>query len=136
MASFRCPRRRQVRRQRAFRRDLSAAAGQVLPSAHRPAKVQPSRPKLGHDVLAIGDSVLVAASASLQQRLHGDITIDAVVGRQVWSGISRLAAYKAAGDLVGLKAIVIDLGTNGPMTPQDVERVSSAERQACHSLSS
>ncbi len=73
-------------------------------------------------MLAIGDSVLVAASASLQQRLHGDITIDAVVGRQVWSGISRLAAYKAAGDLVGLKAIIIDLGTNGPMTPQDVEQ--------------
>jgi hypothetical protein len=71
-------------------------------------------------VLAIGDSVLVAASASLQQRLHGDVTIDAIVGRQVWSGIARLAAYKAAGDLVGLKAIVIDLGTNGPMTPQDV----------------
>jgi hypothetical protein len=95
---------------------------EVLPSAHHPAKVRPSRPKLGHDVLAIGDSVLVAASASLQQRLHGDITIDAVVGRQVWSGISRLAAYKAAGDLVGLKAIIIDLGTNGPMTPQDVEQ--------------
>jgi hypothetical protein len=91
-----------------------------VPAPHSTAKVGPSRPKLGHDVLAIGDSVLVAASASLQQRLHGDITVDAVVGRQVWSGIARLAAYKAAGDLVGLKAIVIDLGTNGPMTPQDV----------------
>jgi hypothetical protein len=88
--------------------------------AHHAAKVPPGRPKLGHDVLAVGDSVLVAASASLQQRLHGDVTVDAVVGRQVWSGIARLAAYKAAGDLVGLKAIVIDLGTNGPMTPQDV----------------
>ncbi|HUC14726.1 MAG TPA: hypothetical protein VMS00_09770, partial [Acidimicrobiales bacterium] len=93
-----------------------------VPSSHRPAKVQPSRPKLGHDVLAIGDSVLVAASASLQQRLHGDVTVDAQVGRQVWSGISRLAAYRSAGDLVGLKAIIIDLGTNGPMTPQDVEQ--------------
>jgi peptidoglycan/LPS O-acetylase OafA/YrhL len=74
-----------------------------VPPSHSPAKVHASRPKLGHKVLAIGDSVLVAASASLQQRLHGDITIDAVVGRQVWSGIARLAAYKAAGDLVGLK---------------------------------
>jgi len=89
-------------------------------AAHHPATVPPTRPKLGHDVLAIGDSVLVAASASLQERLHGDVTVDAVVGRQVWSGIARLAAYKAAGDLVDLKAIVIDLGTNGPMTPQDV----------------
>ena len=98
----------------------TAVRAREVPSPHRPAKVAPSRPKLGHDVLAIGDSVLVAASASLQQRLHGDITIDAVVGRQVWSGIARLAAYKAAGDLVGLKAVIIDLGTNGPMTPQDV----------------
>jgi peptidoglycan/LPS O-acetylase OafA/YrhL len=94
-------------------------SGKVPPS-HSPTKVHASRPKLGHKVLAIGDSVLVAASASLLQRLHGDITIDAVVGRQVWSGIARLAAYKAAGDLVGLKAVVIDLGTNGPMSPQDV----------------
>jgi hypothetical protein len=62
----------------------------------------------------------VAASQSLEQRLHGDITVDAVVGRQVWSGIARLAAYKAAGDLAGLQAIIIDLGTNGPMTPSDV----------------
>jgi hypothetical protein len=97
----------------------SVPAGEANLS-HHAAKVPPTRPKLGHDVLAIGDSVLVAATTSLEQRLHGDITVDAVVGRQVWSGIARLAAYKAAGDLVGLKAIVIDLGTNGPMTPQDV----------------
>jgi len=97
----------------------SVPSGEAILS-HHAAKAPSTRPKLGHDVLAIGDSVLVAASASLEQRLHGDITVDAVVGRQVWSGTARLAAYKAAGDLVGLKAIVIDLGTNGPMTPQDV----------------
>ena len=96
----------------------AAVRARGVQSPRRPAKVRPSRPKLGHDVLAIGDSVLVAASASLQQRLNDDITIDAVVGRRVWSGISRLTAYKAAGDLMGLKAIIIDLGTNGPMTPQ------------------
>jgi hypothetical protein len=67
--------------------------------------------------------VLLAASQALEQRLHGDITVDAVVGRQVWSGISRLAAYRAAGDLTGLKAVVIDLGTNGPMSPADVARL-------------
>jgi len=93
----------------------------AVPTSDSPT-VPATRPKLGHDVLAIGDSVLLAASASLQQRLHGDITVDAVVGRQVWSGIARLAAYKAAGDLVGLRAIIIDLGTNGPMTPQDIDQ--------------
>ncbi len=90
-------------------------------TAHRAVTTTTTpRPKLGHDVLAIGDSVLLAASPALEERLHGDITVDAVVGRQVWSGISRLAAYRAAGDLIGLKAVVIDLGTNGPITPADV----------------
>jgi hypothetical protein len=67
--------------------------------------------------------VLLASSQALEERLHGDITVDAVVGRQVWSGISRLAAYRAAGDLIGLKAVVIDLGTNGPITRADVAQL-------------
>jgi hypothetical protein len=67
--------------------------------------------------------VLLASAQALEQRLHGDVTVDAVVGRQVWSGISRLAAYRAAGDLTGLKAVIIDLGTNGPMTPEDVAQL-------------
>jgi hypothetical protein len=78
---------------------------------------------LGHDYLAIGDSVLLASAQALEQRLDGDVTVDAVVGRQVWSGISRLAAYRAAGDLKSLKAVIIDLGTNGPMTPGDVAQL-------------
>ena len=41
----------------------------------------------------------------------------------MWSGISRLAEYRAAGDLTGLKAVIIDLGTNGPMTPEDVAQL-------------
>jgi hypothetical protein len=68
---------------------------------------------------------MVAGSTALEQRLHGDIVVDAVVGRQVWTGINRLQEYRAAGDLVGLKAIVIDLGTNGPMTPSDVAQFRS-----------
>ena len=78
---------------------------------------------LGHSILAIGDSVLLAASSALTTRLDGDITIDAVVGRQCWTGINRLAAYRQAGDLTGLQALIIDLGTNGPMTPSDVAQI-------------
>jgi peptidoglycan/LPS O-acetylase OafA/YrhL len=93
-------------------------------TAHRAVTTTTTpRPRLGHDVLAIGDSVLLASSQALEERLHGDITVDAVVGRQVWSGISRLAAYRAAGDLLGLRAVVIDLGTNGPITPPDVAQM-------------
>jgi hypothetical protein len=87
------------------------------------ATVAKPRRKLAHDVLAIGDSVLLASAQALEQRLDGDVTVDAVVGRQVWAGINRLAAYRAAGDLVGLKAVIIDLGTNGPLAPSDVTRL-------------
>ena len=75
---------------------------------------------LGHDFLAIGDSVLVASSGALEARLGGDIVVDAAVSRQVSTGIARLRAYRQAGDLKALKGLVIDLGTNGPMTPADV----------------
>jgi peptidoglycan/LPS O-acetylase OafA/YrhL len=104
----------------------STDAGALLPprlgAAHA---TPPKKTKLGKDYLAIGDSVMVAGSTALEQRLHDDIVVDAVVGRQVWSGIDRLQEYRQAGDLVGLKAIVIGLGTNGPMTPSDVAQFRS-----------
>lgn len=80
------------------------------------------------DVLAVGDSVLLAASGALERRLDHHVTVDAVVGRQVWQGINRLQRYRQAGDLAGLEAVVVDLGTNGPMTPADVTRI----RRICH----
>src|SRR5579875_1677340 len=95
----------------------------LAPPASAPPASAASASPLGHDVLAIGDSVLLAASAALAARLHGDITVDAAVGRQCWTGVARLAQYRAAGDLAGLKAIVIDLGTNGPLTPADVSEL-------------
>ena len=96
-----------------------------MPPGTAPAK---AASKLGHSVLAIGDSVLLAAASALGTRLHGDITVDAAVGRQVWTGISRLEQYRDAGDLVGLRAIVIALGTNGPMTPADVAQLRALAR--------
>ena len=81
------------------------------------------RAGLGHGFLAIGDSVLVASSGDLEARLGGDITVDAAVSRQVSAGIARLRAYRQAGDLKALKGLVIDLGTNGPMTPSDVAEI-------------
>ncbi|HTW06189.1 MAG TPA: acyltransferase family protein [Acidimicrobiales bacterium] len=92
--------------------------------AHSTGKAHPARrSKLGKDYLAIGDSVMVAASVALEQRLHDDIVVDAAISRQVWTGIDRLQEYKAGGYLAGLKAVIIGLGTNGPMTPQDVAQI-------------
>ena len=100
----------------------SSTSATIAPGALAIGKRSVPSDGLGHQVLALGDSVLLAASTALEQRLHGDVTVDAVIGRQVWDGLSRLSQYKAAGDFRGLKAIVIDLGTNGPMYPWDVTR--------------
>lgn len=77
----------------------------------------------GGPVLAVGDSVMLAGSSDLQQAFGSAITVDAEEGRQVYQGLDRLAAYRAAGRLQGLRALVVDLGTNGPFTPPQFRRL-------------
>jgi hypothetical protein len=63
-------------------------------------------------VLAVGDSVMLGASAALQQAIPG-IAVDAAVGRQFATGIDILAAARDSGQLPG--TVVVHLGTNGPV---------------------
>lgn len=81
----------------------------------------PSGPVLASElpILAIGDSVLLAASPTLQTTFGPSITIDAQVGRQVSSGLQRLADYKASGALAHYRTVMIDLGTNGAFSAPD-----------------
>jgi hypothetical protein len=81
-------------------------------SAPRPL----AAPALTGPVLAIGDSVLLGAANDLAAALGPSTVVDAAVGRQVSEGLARLAGYRAAGRLTGLGALVVALGTNGPMT--------------------
>lgn len=69
-------------------------------------------------VLAVGDSVLLAASPALERMFGPEITIDAQVGRQVSAGLARLAAYRASGALSHYRTVMIDLGTNGAFEPR------------------
>lgn len=64
-------------------------------------------------ILAIGDSVLLAASPVLDTVFGSRITIDAAVGRQPQTGLDRLAAYRDSGQLARYRTLVVDLGTNG-----------------------
>lgn len=84
------------------------------PSA--PAAAQPGALAADEPILALGDSVLLAASPCLESTFGGAITVDAKVGRQVYTGLARLAAYKASGKLATYHTVLIDLGTNGPFT--------------------
>jgi hypothetical protein len=57
---------------------------------------------------------MLAASADLTSAFGPAIVIDAGIGRRPAAGLARLAAYRAAGRLRGLRALVIGLGSNGP----------------------
>jgi peptidoglycan/LPS O-acetylase OafA/YrhL len=76
-----------------------------------------------HEVLAIGDSVMLDAAADLTQDLGPSTVVDAVVGRQVSDGIQRLSDYRSAGRLIGVSALVIGLGTNGPMSVAQCDQI-------------
>jgi peptidoglycan/LPS O-acetylase OafA/YrhL len=75
-------------------------------------------PPAGQGVTAIGDSIMVDAAPYLQQSLPG-IAIDARVGQQltqVQAAIPELRSEGAIGNRV-----IIELGTNGPYTPAQLE---------------
>jgi hypothetical protein len=63
--------------------------------------------------LGIGDSVMLDAQPYLAQ--YG-ITVNAVVGRQFYQGITLVQTLRATGMLPG--RLVIGLGTNGPISSQ------------------
>jgi peptidoglycan/LPS O-acetylase OafA/YrhL len=115
----------------AIGRGLSAAA-HPEPSFLGPPRVVGSPPlptvtttTAPNDVLAIGDSVMLDAAAALKQDLGASTVVDAVVGRQVSDGIVRLNDYRMAGRLTGVTALVIGLGTNGPMSVEQCDQILS-----------
>ena len=79
-------------------------------------------------ILAIGDSVMLAAADGLDAAFGSSVTVDAAVGRQVDEGLDRLERYRAAGRLAGLRALVIGLGSNGPFEPGQMQRLAAMTR--------
>jgi len=67
-------------------------------------------------VLAVGDSVMLAAKDALVEASNGRIYVDAAIGRQVDEGLMVLQRYKDQGTFQQISALVIHLGTNGPMS--------------------
>ncbi|MDR0344739.1 MAG: hypothetical protein LBI49_16815, partial [Nocardiopsaceae bacterium] len=74
----------------------------------------------GHQVTAIGDSVMLAAAPELQHALPG-IYIDAKVSRQMTQGLSVARRLSASGQL--RQVLVLGLGTNGTVTRQEVSKL-------------
>ena len=67
----------------------------------------------GH-VTAIGDSVMLDAAPDLEADIPG-IDVEAAVSRQWYEGMSLAEQLKAEGRLGAI--VVVDLGTNGPVSP-------------------
>jgi peptidoglycan/LPS O-acetylase OafA/YrhL len=84
-----------------------------------------SIPRADQPVLAIGDSVLLAASPTLTATFGAAVTVDAAVGRQVSAGLARLAAYRRIGALTYFKTVIVDLGTNGLFTPSQFSQMAA-----------
>ncbi len=111
---------------------LDAAAAQPLriPLAERtPLEGSAQKLPTGDEIVAIGDSVMLAAAPQLQARWPG-IAIDAVVSRQMRQApaiVSALAARDALRPIV-----VMHLGTNGaidPATLHEVRAIIGPDRQ-------
>jgi peptidoglycan/LPS O-acetylase OafA/YrhL len=85
-----------------------------------PVTSAPVVPPPGTQITAIGDSVMLASATALQARLPG-ITIDAAVSRQMIAASQVIAELRATGQLRPI--IVLGLGTNGPFTPDQLNRI-------------
>jgi peptidoglycan/LPS O-acetylase OafA/YrhL len=74
----------------------------------------------GEEILAIGDSVVLAAAPALQSAYPG-ILIDAEVSRSMRVAPALVQAHADAGTL--RPVVVLALGTNGPIEPAALEEV-------------
>jgi peptidoglycan/LPS O-acetylase OafA/YrhL len=104
----------------------------VPPAAHHPppttlpsagSTTTTTTPPAGQGVTAIGDSIMVDAAPYLRSLLPG-IVIDAQVGQQLYQVQNEAAQIKAAG-WVGNR-LILELGTNGPYTPAQLEALLTA----------
>lgn len=76
-------------------------------------------------IVAIGDSVMLGSAHALVAAIPG-IQVDAVVSRQFAAGTELLRQLAAAGGLGG--AVVVHLGTNGPMSDAQFDNLMFALR--------
>ncbi len=85
-----------------------------------PATTAPTYPA----VLALGDSVMLGAAASLTGEFEGQITVDAVVSRPFEDGVWAARYYR---DHVGLPStVLVHLGNNGHFTTEQFDELMEA----------
>jgi hypothetical protein len=93
---------------------------------HRGPATSQTTPQRPGGVLAIGDSVMLAAASALEHRLGPRVRVDAAVGRQISDIADRLDAYRQAGAMP--PNVVVQIGDNGPVWYADLMRLKQALR--------
>jgi peptidoglycan/LPS O-acetylase OafA/YrhL len=81
-------------------------------------------------VLALGDSVMVDARTGLARLLGPRLTLNAAVGRQPADIVSLLHDYAAKGKVPD--NVVLQLGNNGPVYSDDLEKLHAALQGVPH----
>jgi hypothetical protein len=76
-------------------------------------------------VLAIGDSVMVAARNALIETGGSGVRVDAVVGRQNDATLTALEHYRDDGTLASVQQLIVHIGTNGPFTQKQFDRLAA-----------
>ena len=84
----------------------------------------PPAPPAYASTTAIGDSVLVGAAQALSDRMGPSLTVDAAVGRQM-NEAADIVAAKAADGTLG-QVVLVNLGTNGPFTAEQIDALFAA----------
>lgn len=103
----------------------ATASPSATPTAPNPSPAASATPAAlplpdGHNVTAIGDSVMFGAVAGLTDALPG-ATVDAVEGRQASSAFSLIDGLVNTGRLGA--DVVLHIGTNGTIDPQALDSV-------------
>ena len=88
-------------------------------------KLPPLPPGL---ILALGDSVMLGCRSELKLALHHHVRVDATVGRQIENTVNELQRLRRHHKLT--KAVVIQVGNNGPLFFDDLTRL----RHALHGI--
>jgi hypothetical protein len=95
------------------------------PSCSVPALQPPASGLVVGRVTAVGDSIMIDIEPYLQTDVGG-VVFDAYVGQQWSSGISDVQQQRADGQLGSV--VVIELGTNGPISMQLFDQMMSELR--------
>jgi hypothetical protein len=88
-----------------------------------PSSGAPGTAPVPGPVTAVGDSIMLDIQSDLQTDIPG-IRVDGLVSRQFETGVGIVQADAAAGTLG--KVLVVELGTNGTVTPADFTAMMQA----------